>query len=279
MVIFEGGFGTVSKNELDKADWSYTRGQDASQAARHTTHMVLGAASKHIPQRTLHCKKSSHPRFTHDLAQVVAEERDAEGTPAYEDAVKACSAAIIEGYNKYAAQAREILLNTRSGSKLWWNLSRELLSHKARVQNIPALKSKQGEWVHASCDKADLLAKAFSNKNILPDLERITIQQRKLRSLQLGDSAKTVEARDEQSGTEPDLLPASFLKFCAAQLALPILQLATLILDSGEWPDMWKEHWIVPLFKREAVYASQKLPRVHLTAQSSKVVERLILSL
>ena len=151
---------------------------------------------------------------------IVAEKRDAEGTPAYEDAVKACSAAIMEGYSKYAVQAKETLLNARSGSKRWWNLSCELLSQKAaKVQSIPALKPEQGEWVHAPFDKADLLATTSSNKSILPereaneyfDVEWITIRQRKLRSLQVGDAAKAIEALDEQSGT--GLLPPRILKY------------------------------------------------------------------
>ena len=272
------------ENELDKADWSFMTGQNASQAALHTTKLILEAAVKHIPQRMLHSKKCSHPWLTDDVAQVIAEKRAAEGTPAYEDAVKACSVAIMKGYTDYAARAKQALLSSRSGSKLWWNLSREQLSQKAKVQSIPALKSEEGVWVHAPTTKADLLARTFSSKNILPervaneytDLEGTAFQQKKLRTLQLGEAAKTMEALDEQSGTGPDLLPARILKHCAAQLAYPILQLAMLILDSGEWPECWKDHWIVPLFKRGAVYLSKNYRGVHLTAQLSKVIERLI---
>ena len=68
--------------------------------------------------------------------------------------------------------------------------------------------------MHAPADKSDLLARAFGSKNILPervaneytDLERNTYQQKKLRSLQLDEVLKTIEALDEQSGTGPDLL-------------------------------------------------------------------------
>jgi hypothetical protein len=105
------------KDDLDKTDCSYMTGQDASQAARHITKMIFGAASKHIPQRMLHSKKSSHPWLTDDLAQIVAEKRAAEGTPAYEDAVKACSAAIMGGYNNYVAGAKEKLRDSRMGDQ------------------------------------------------------------------------------------------------------------------------------------------------------------------
>ena len=37
-----------------------------------------------------------------------------------------------------------------------------------RVNNIPALKSKEGDWVRDPAAKADLLAATFAGKNIMP---------------------------------------------------------------------------------------------------------------
>ena len=53
--------------------------------------------------------------------------------------------------------------------------------------------------------------------------------------------------------------------------------LAIKILESGVWPDCWREHWVVPIYKRKAVYKPQNYRWVHLTAQLSKVIERLML--
>ena len=193
----------------------------------------------------------------------------------------------MESYKNYATGAREKLLNTRRGSKLWCNLCRELLSQRAKIQTIPALKSEHGNWIHEQTDKADLLARTFSSKNILPepgeneytDLESSASKQRVLRTLTVENAKQIIGALDEHSGTGPDLLPARILKYCADQLAHPILQLTLLMLESGEWPDSWREHWILPLFKRSAVYLPKNYQGVHLTAQFSKVIERLLLSL
>jgi len=47
-------------------------------------------------------------------------------------------------------------------------------------------------------------------------------------------------------------------------------------LRSMKWPDCWKEHWLVPLHKRNAVFKSTNYRGVHLTPQLSKVVEKLV---
>ena len=81
---------------------------------------------------------------------------------------------------------------------------------------------------------------------------------------------------DVDSGTGPDDLPARILKMCAAQLGRPIAILTTRIIATGVWPESWKLHWVAPLFKRAAVFKSKNYRGVHLTAQISKVVERLL---
>ena len=80
----------------------------------------------------------------------------------------------------------------------------------------------------------------------------------------------------EDSGTGPDKLPARILKMCARQLARPISILIMRILWNGIWPDIWREHWITPILKRGAVFLPTNYRGIHLTAQMSKVAERVI---
>jgi len=275
------------KRDLEHANWSFLECGDASHAAELMTELILEKASVHIPQRTLIEKKRSHPWLTDDITQLVAAKRAAFGTPGYEESVKACSARIMAEYSAYTLRARQDLLKARSGSKQWWNLSRELLSQKAKHENIPALRCDGGEWVHEPSGKANLLAKCFSSKNVLPevlvneytDLERIPLMQKAPALLTLRQASATLADLDEQSGTGPDLLPARLLKYCANQLAHPVLQLALLILNTGVWPTSWRVHWVAPIYKRNAVFLPKNYRGVHLTAQLSKVVERLVISL
>ena len=80
----------------------------------------------------------------------------------------------------------------------------------------------------------------------------------------------------EDSGTGPDLTPAIVLKRCANSLALPVAKLARRIIDTGEWPRCWREHWILPLHKRGALSDCDRYRGIQLTAQLSKVVERFL---
>jgi hypothetical protein len=149
------------------------------------------------------------------------------------------------------------------------------------------LKSDTGGWIHERSSKADLLAETFSSKNLLPEpvINTYTdLQANPCRQIVIGQLTrevvhKTLQALDESSGTGPDLLPARMLKNCAEELAYPILMLTQMILSSGQWPACWREHWIAPIFKRKAVFLPTNYRGVHLTAQLSKVVERLLLTL
>ena len=131
--------GMALKNALQAADWSFLACSDASLAAVLMTELILDIASSHIPQKLLYTKKSSHPWLTDDIVHLVAAKREPVGTPAYDDAVKACSVGIMKEYHNFSSRARKKLLEARQSSKEWWNLSRELLSQTARTQSIPAL--------------------------------------------------------------------------------------------------------------------------------------------
>ena len=57
------------------------------------------------------------------------------------------------------------------------------------------------------------------------------------------------------------------LKHCSQQLALPLSLLGRRILDTGEWPDVWRSHWIVPIHKKKSVYDPSNDRGIHLTSQ------------
>jgi hypothetical protein len=192
----------------------------------------------------------------------------------------------MDEYRSYAEKSRQELLEARRGSRQWWTLCRELLMQRTRIEGIPALKAEDGSWVHDPMSKAELSAGTFNSKNVLPELveneytelQRNQPLQKTMKEWTESDVCKVMLALDESNGAGPDLLPSKILKYCAKELAVPVLQLALLILEKGEWPDSWREHWMVPIYKRSAVFKPQNYRGVHLTAQLSKVVERLVLT-
>ena len=90
---------------------------------------------------------------------------------------------------------------------------------------------------------------------------------------------KTLASLDEDSSNGPDLVPTRILKRCAKALAPALHLLILAILKFGEWPTIWREHWIVFLYKRKSVYDPGNYRGIHLTSQISKVAEKVIASL
>ena len=152
--------------------------------------------------------------------QLVAAKRSAQRGPEYDKAVKSCSAGIVAEYIAYTCKARQKLLEVRAGSKQWWTLSREFLWQRTKVQTIPALRDEVGSWVHESRSKADLFAKTFNDKNVLPALlmnkySAVKVNpyvQKKLLSWTEHNVYIILTRLDESSGAGPDLLPARMLR-------------------------------------------------------------------
>jgi hypothetical protein len=139
-----------------------------------------------------------------------------------------------------------------------------------RINNIAALKTSNGEWIRDDASKAELLAENFVKKNVMLPPQLNCFSDIPCRGRYV------LEHLDPSSATGPDKLPTRILRECADELAKPLLFLACVILRSGRWPEHWTQHWIVPLHKRKAVYEAGNYRGIHLTAQLSKAMERLI---
>ena len=172
----------------------------------------------------------------------------------------------------------------KKGSKQWWKLAATIMGALSKSCSIPALKNDEGSWITSLKDKANMLAASFKSKNVLPDtsvnefttLKRLRSSQDELFFPVIGQTLEELEGLREDSGTGPDQLPARILKKCSRQLAKPITILIIRILATGIWPELWKDHWIVPLFKKGSSYLTENYRGVHLTAQMSKITERVI---
>ena len=233
-------------------------------------------------------RKSTHPWSNDRILHLVQEKLAAVGPEAEWECRKRCSAGIIEEYGKFVMKEGSHLQSMPRGAKGWWNRSKRLMQRKCDVSSIPALKGSDDQRVLQAKDKADLLSRTFSKKYGLSAEEHndytvlanhVGQEQRGLKQLHEKDAETALHNLREDSGTGPDGLPARNLKNCAAALARPVLLLSLCILTSGVWPHLWRQHWVAPLYKKNSVYQPGNYRGVHLTAQLSKVVERLLKSL
>ena len=88
--------------------------------------------------------------------------------------------------------------------------------------------------------------------------------------------AAYLEKINPDKSTGPDGLPGRILRRCASELAVPLALFARRLLDEGVWPDIWKLHWVHPLYKKGSASDPNNYRGVHLTTVLSKTVERII---
>ena len=63
---------------------------------------------------------------------------------------------------------RAKIADLRKGSKAWWRLNREPLNKKAKYSSSPPMRNG-ADWVNGAKEKANLFAKTFDSKAVLPE--------------------------------------------------------------------------------------------------------------
>jgi hypothetical protein len=260
----------------------------ADDAAEFLTLVILETADKNIPKKTIQDKKSTHPWVNRKVIELVMQKNAAAGTERAEELSKACSVGTKEEYAKYVEKEKTRLRSESRASKGWWARTRRLLRQQGKTCSIPALRKRNGEWCRDAKTKADHLAETFKNKYKLDEAvenhyTRIEVpahrRQEAIADVKEDVAERILESLRGDSATGPDLLPARMLKELASCLAKPLCKLARRIIAEGRWPEIWITHWIVPLHKRNNVFAADNYRGVHLTPQLSKAMERLLRTL
>ena len=148
-------------------DWSFIQAAPPEEAATKISEIVLNLAGEIIGKRTLAEKKSTHPWLTERAVAAVAARDAADGTGGEPEAIIECSRVLKEEREAYIDKTKRDLVRMNPSSKLWWAKARELLGDEAKVCNIPALKTDDGEWIIDPKGKADLLANICGKVQVL----------------------------------------------------------------------------------------------------------------
>ena len=120
----------------------------------------------------------------------------------------------------------------------------------------------RNNWILDPTDKATLIAKTLKHKCVLSEevqnkYSEIQVAKTLQESLQLPTEEIAYNVLTElnvDSATGSDDVPAKILKMCAKALAKPIALLVMTIISTGVWPDCWRDHWIILIFKKGAVF-------------------------
>ena len=195
-----------------------------------------------------------------------------------------CRRILMESRNKYLEKIQDNLAELRRESKKWWRLTEQTVNRQANPSFFAALKDIGGNWCVTPREKADAFARCWSAKfAMLPEVEEqffsepdqvlndfMPIRQRAVKRI--------LANLKEDQATGPDGIPALVFKRLSKVLSIPFAILTRRILNEAVWPEKWKQHSIVPIFKKGSTHSPNNFRGIHLTTVASKVVERCIIS-
>ena len=157
-----------------------------------------------------------------------------------------------------------------------------MLRRPVKATGIPALKVGD-TWIHDPKEKAQSLANTWLEKSRLPPMpdNMPSVGQPTTRMigpifLRSRYTLKILKSLDVRKATGPDHMPARLLVNIATCIYKALSILCRRILFEGRWPECWRKHYLVPVFKRKEVFLCKKYRGIHLTSIMSKVAERVI---
>ena len=274
------------KQKLSDTDWGAALNHlRADEAAEHLTTLILSAIEDAIPTKWIIDKSHSHPWINDDCRKALLRKHQALGTDDFVLFRDECSNTFLRAYHEHVRKTRDTLKSLSPSSRGWWKIANSLLTKSSVTENIPALQREDGSWAMSPEERANELASTFQKKSELPPVEtnaytEICNEPREPQAgflrIRVKTAYKKLRDLDEDSGTGPDLLPARILKRCAGELSLPVALLSRKLLAEGRWPTCWRTHWVHALHKRKSKADPGNYRGIHLTAQISKVVERVL---
>ena len=269
------------KRNLCAHDWRRIDDMDVDCAESYLHDSILDILRSHVPERVLKERRCVHP-WVNDRCRQAIHDKNTAVEPQRAEATTKCSEVLFEEYLAYVQRMRDKLAKEKRGSKKWWTISSSIMDKASKTSTIPALKTASG-WVHDAAEKANVFAEMFSSKFGIPDVEinefsllgPVCVQGRWV-MVRRRRAEHVLHDLDLNSGTGPDGIATRVLKACSRELSFPVAKLVRRIVAQSHWPTAWTAHWLLPLYKRKSVFNPGNYRAINLTAQISKVAERIL---
>ena len=189
-------------------------------------HMIQKVVLHCIPRKTIPQIQRSHPWITKEVRAAYAFQLSLYNTPGFEMANKQYLEVLKQAKAAHLADIRKRVANLSCCDKSWWKWNRELMHGKAQTRSVPSLKSKTGQWVTASREKANLFREAWADKNVLAPFDADSFffsdgGEELANSLWFGTRAceRIFKKLKDDTATGPDGIRARIVKFIGPHIA------------------------------------------------------------
>lgn len=277
---------------LRGTDWGTVLCGDINQQVRQLNELLYALQTRWVPHSTYKSKASDQPWFGPECRAAsdakyrtwLAFKRHptARNRQRHREATQHMRATQEWASNQWMGSIRRKLRGGQVGTKRWWILVKEQQG-VSRVSTIPLLVQSDGSMAQTASDKANLLAKHFTEKMCVPHPERLLptlpiIVKNKLENVITSEvEVKQLLLKlDVEKAVGPDNISPRLLRQCADELAHPLATLFNYSFRTSRWPSEWKLSSVVPVHKKSDRSAVKNYRPVSLLPVLSKVLETIV---
>ncbi|MEG0836140.1 MAG: reverse transcriptase family protein, partial [Christensenellaceae bacterium] len=150
---------------------------------------------------------------------------------------------------------------------------------------IPTLLGPNGSVIKSNSEKADIFATIFQSNfsniastnaaNVASISNRTDVSMNDI-EFDVSKIGKKLEALPMKNSNTPDFLPHFLLKKVGWAIASPVATIFRQSLDDGCLPDLWKQSFVVPIFKKGDKNTPENYRPISLTCLLCRVMEGFI---
>ena len=192
-----------------------------------------------------------------------------------------CHEAITNAKEKYLRDLGAKLADPTTGQRSYWKILNKFLN-KCKIPRIPPL-FVQDKFITNCKDKASIFNDFFSlqctpfvNDSALPELRFLTNSRIGSFEINTNEINDIIIGLNTKKAHGPDLVSVNMVKLCGPHLCVPLKIIFDNILETGIFPDQWKEANVTPVHKKNDKQTISNYRPISLLPVLAKVFERII---
>ena len=189
--------------------------------------------------------------------------------------------AIVNAKENYFKDLGSKLANPNTGQKSYWKIFNKFLN-KCKISKIPPLLVHE-RFITDCKEKATIFNNFFSsqctpiaNDSVLPEIRFHTVSRFSTFEINLAEIYEIISVLNAKRAHGPDLISANMVKLCGLPLCVPLKIIFENILETGIFPDQWKEANVTPVHKKNDKQIISNYRPISLLPILAKVFEKII---
>ena len=257
------------------------------------TSTIIEYAKKFIPNKTVTISDKDALWITPPVKQAIKRNKKAyknwvkRGRISYEkpnvNTIQNETNKIIQDSKEmYIKRHSEKLCDPNSGPKIFWSSYKKLLNNKKNT-NIPPI-SVEGTFISNFKEKAKIFNKYFAeqcqpleNSSVLPGhIDYQTDNRIGTVKIDINDIVEVIKKLNPKKAHGVDDISIAILKMCPQEIAIPLKMIFEKAIDTGNYPQLWKEANVQPIHKKNSRQLVENYRPISLLCISGKIFEKLI---